>query len=133
VLAVGQRLRRRDEFTSAIRTGRRSARGGVVLHIADRSGKASAPDLVQPTVRAGFIVPKAVGGAVVRNRVRRQLRHLVRARLTDLPAGTDLVVRVLPAAVGRSYNQLGSDLSQALAADRRVRAERSDRQRKGAT
>ena len=134
MLAVGQRLRRRDEFTSAIRTGRRSARGGVVLHIADRSGKASVPDLVQPTVRAGFIVPKAVGGAVVRNRVRRQLRHLVRARLADLPAGTDLVVRVLPAAVGRSYNQLGSDLSQALAAaDRRARADRPDGQRKGAT
>jgi ribonuclease P protein component len=133
VLAVGQRLRRRDEFTSAIRTGRRSARGGVVLHIADRSGNASAPDLVQDSVRAGFIVPKAVGGAVVRNRVRRQLRHLVRERLTDLPAGTDLVVRVLPSAVGRSYQQLGSDLSQALAAGRRARDGRPERQRKGAS
>jgi ribonuclease P protein component len=108
VLAVGQRLRRRDEFTSAIRTGRRSARGGIVVHLAENSAGPA------QSARAGFVVPKAVGGAVVRNRVRRQLRHLIRERLADLPAGTDVVVRVLPAAVGRSYEQLGADLNQAV-------------------
>jgi ribonuclease P protein component len=123
VLAVGQRLRRRDEFTSAIRAGRRAARGGVVVHLADNSTR---PAL---SARAGFVVPKAVGGAVVRNRVRRQLRHLIRDRLTDLPPGTDVVVRVLPAAVGRSYQQLGSDLTQALAV---ALGERRERGRSGA-
>ena len=110
MLAVGQRLRRRDEFTAAIRTGRRSARGGLVVHLA-RTTAAPAR-----SARAGFVVSRAVGGAVVRNRVRRQLRHLIRDRLAELPAGTDVVVRALPAAVGRSYAQLGSDLTQAIAA-----------------
>ena len=129
MVAVGQRLRRRDEFTSAIRAGRRSARGGVVVHLSGPGGPAESSD--RPA-RAGFIVTKAVGGAVVRNRVRRQLRHLVRERLAELPSGTDVVVRVLPSAVGRSYQQLRSDLGQALAAALGGRPDRPVEARKGA-
>jgi ribonuclease P protein component len=65
--------------------------------------------------RAGFVVPKAVGGAVQRNRVKRRLRHLVRDRIGQLPAGCDLVVRALPAAAGRPYQAMAADLDAALA------------------
>jgi ribonuclease P protein component len=64
--------------------------------------------------RAGFIVPRAVGGAVVRNTIRRRLRHLVRAHLADLPAGSMLVIRALPAAAGAGSARLGADLTAAL-------------------
>lgn len=67
-------------------------------------------------VRAGFVVSKAVGGAVIRNRVRRRLRHLVRERLSALPAGATLVVRALPGAAEASYARLGADLDAAIAA-----------------
>ena len=130
MLAADRRLRRRDEFTSAIRTGRRVGRGGVVIHLAVPPAEAIASPALDPAspidrreARAGFIVPKAVGTAVVRNRVRRRLRHLVRDRLDALPAGTDLVIRVLPEATGRTYGQLGADLDAAVAAARS--AERS--------
>ena len=63
------------------------------------------------TARAGFVVSKAVGNAVVRNKVRRRLRHLVRPLLGDLPAGALLVVRALPAAAEASYATLGDDLA----------------------
>ncbi|GAA3751865.1 hypothetical protein GCM10022225_40260 [Plantactinospora mayteni] len=66
--------------------------------------------------RAGFVVSKAVGGAVVRNKVRRRLRHLVRDRLPGLPPDTTLVVRALPGAAGASYARLGTDLDAAIAA-----------------
>ena len=47
----------------------------------------------------GFVVPRAVGPAVTRNRVRRRLRHLrAGTGWTGCPTGTRLVVRVLPAA-----------------------------------
>jgi ribonuclease P protein component len=69
--------------------------------------------------RAGFVVPRAVGGAVLRNKVKRRLRQLVRGRLDELPAGTDLVVRALPTAAERSYPGLSADLDAALAAARR--------------
>jgi ribonuclease P protein component len=71
--------------------------------------------------RAGFVVSKAVGGAVVRNVVRRRLRHLVRERLATLPAGTTLVVRALPGADELTYDRLGADLDAAIAAARRPR------------
>jgi ribonuclease P protein component len=72
-----------------------------------------------PAVRAGFVVPKTVGGAVLRNKVKRRLRHLVRDRLGQLPAGTAVVVRALPLAAERSYLGLSADLDAALAAAHR--------------
>ncbi len=75
--------------------------------------------------RAGFVVSKAVGNAVIRNKVRRRLRHLVRERLGELPAGSTLVVRALPQAAEASYARLGADLDAALAAARAPRGRRS--------
>ena len=48
--------------------------------------------------RVGFVVSKQVGNAVVRNRVKRRLRHLAADQLPSTPPGLDLVVRALPAA-----------------------------------
>jgi ribonuclease P protein component len=62
----------------------------------------------------GFIVSKAVGGAVARNQVKRRLRHLARERLTSLPGSAVLVVRALPAAGSASSAELGADLDRAL-------------------
>ena len=44
--------------------------------------------------RLGFAVPKAVGNAAVRNRIKRQLREIFRARLGDVPATNDYVLIV---------------------------------------
>ncbi|GAA4243877.1 ribonuclease P protein component [Dactylosporangium darangshiense] len=79
-----------------------------------------------PAARAGFVVSKAVGNAVVRNAVKRRLRHLVRPRLADLPAGSVIVVRALPEAARAGYHQLEQDLDAALQAARRPR-NRGDR------
>ncbi len=74
--------------------------------------------------RAGFVVSKAVGNAVVRNKVRRRLRHLVRPLLAELPPGTLLVVRALPPAAQADYAELDTDLTGALASARRPRRPR---------
>ncbi len=70
-------------------------------------------------VRAGFVVSKAVGNAVTRNRVKRRLRHLAREHVSSLPGSAVLVVRALPAAATASYAELATDLSRCLG---RVRA-----------
>ena len=76
---------------------------------------------VDPSVadgaRVGFVVSKAVGNAVVRNRVKRRLRHLAGeqlGRLEALPGSAMLVVRALPAAATASHAELGADLSRCL-------------------
>jgi ribonuclease P protein component len=118
VLAAAQRVRRSTDFAAAIRGGRRAGRGTVVVHLLlDEPVQAS-------MARAGFVVSKAVGNAVVRNQVRRRLRHLVRDRLTGLPPGALLVVRALPAAAAAASATLGTDLDAALDAVRSPRRRR---------
>jgi ribonuclease P protein component len=137
VLTAAQRLRRSTDFAAAVRGGRRAGRGVVVVHltvpttsdpVTSTSPKpARDTDAEQPSVpaRAGFVVSKAVGNAVVRNRVKRRLRALVRERLADLPGGSTLVVRALPAAAEASYPRLGADLDAAIAVARAPRGRRS--------
>jgi ribonuclease P protein component len=87
-----------------------------VVHLA-QPGSATDPHASSgqtPPPRAGFVVSKAVGPAVVRNRVKRRLRHLVRDRLAGLPDGSLVVVRALPPAADAEYADLASDLDAAL-------------------
>jgi ribonuclease P protein component len=121
VLAAAQRLRRRADFTETVRAGRRASRGSVVVHLILPNAVEEPARADQLPARAGFVVSRAVGGAVVRNRVKRRLRHLVRDRLAELPGGARLVVRALPAAAARSYQELGQDLDAALAGATRRR------------
>jgi ribonuclease P protein component len=65
--------------------------------------------------RVGFVVSKAVGNAVVRNRVKRRLRHQAREHLASLPGSAVLVVRALPASAHASSAELARDLARCLA------------------
>ncbi|HEY4570829.1 MAG TPA: ribonuclease P protein component, partial [Kribbella sp.] len=105
-------MRARTEFTAAVRSGVRAGSPSLVVHLGRTADHAASPQV-------GFIVTRSVGGAVVRNTVRRRLRHVLRERLERLPAGSRLVVRVNPAAAGRSAGQLATDLDRAL--DRALR------------
>ncbi|WP_221315014.1 MULTISPECIES: ribonuclease P protein component [Sphaerisporangium] len=114
-------MRRGEEFANAIRGGRRAGRPTLVAHLSDR-GDPQAPPLV------GFVVSKAVGGAVVRNRVKRRLRHLMRHRLHSLPRGSLLVVRANPQAASARSEHLAAELDVAL--DRLI-GRRSPERRQG--
>ncbi len=89
MLAKAARLRTAEEFRTTMRRGVRCGRPSLVLHMVRTD---------HPPSRAGFVVSKAVGNAVRRNRVKRQLRHLVADRLACSPFALDVVVRALPHA-----------------------------------
>jgi ribonuclease P protein component len=70
-------------------------------------------------VRAGFIVSKAVGNAVVRNRVKRRLRAAVADQLNGPlrgHPGATIVVRALPPSADADWDSLKKDLDSALSA-----------------
>jgi ribonuclease P protein component len=103
-------MRSSKDFQRTTRRGVRVGRPTLVVHaaripdgdaIVGAGAGRSAP-------RVGFIVNRSLGNAVIRNRVKRRLRHLVAARVAEAPAeigvagidvgGIDIVVRALPRA-----------------------------------
>ena len=110
MLPAPARLRRREDFSLAVRRGSRTGRATLVVHYLapdPAAGQAS-------TARVGFVVGRTVGNSVTRHRTVRRLRHLVRDRLGRLPAGSILVVRALPPAAAADSVALGRDLDAAL-------------------
>lgn len=63
--------------------------------------------------RAAFAVGRKVGGAVVRNRLRRRLRHVLAEQAATMRPGAYLVAAG-PAAVGLSPEELRTTVSSAL-------------------
>jgi ribonuclease P protein component len=88
------RLSRSRDFDAVYRQGRSVSSRFLVLYWFPQEEPA------EP--RFGFSVPKSIGGAVERNRIKRQLRDVWRARLERVPEGHDYVLIVrdgLPEAV----------------------------------
>jgi ribosomal protein L34/ribonuclease P protein component len=65
--------------------------------------------------RIGLSTPRTLGGAVQRNRVRRRLRELVRARLGRIGPGWDLLIIARPGAAEASHAELGAAMDSLLA------------------
>jgi ribonuclease P protein component len=123
VLDRRHRLTSSAGFTTATRRGDRAGSRTLVVHLwAGGSGRSEAGSIagsaagqaVDAGPRVGFVVSRAVGNAVTRNRVKRRLRELVRARLRSLPDAGLLVVRALPASAAASYADLARDLDKTL-------------------
>jgi ribonuclease P protein component len=118
VLPARHRLRTAADFAAAVRGSGGARSGGRLLVVHGRvAGRYAAPAGLEGRLtpaRVGFVVSKAVGGAVTRNRTKRVLRHLVAARLTRIPDGCDLVVRANPAAATATTPELAAELDRSL-------------------
>jgi ribonuclease P protein component len=107
------RLSRSRDFDAVYRHGRSVSTRFLTLYSFAREDGADAG------ARLGLSVPKkAVAGAVARNRIKRQLRELWRARVEHLPAGCDyvLIVRsgLAEAAEERGADWLGERVDEVL-------------------
>lgn len=100
------RLRSPRDFARVRTSGRRV--NGRLLSLGYAPGEPEAP------VRIGFSVSKRVGGAVVRNRVKRRLREAARHNVLSLAAGWDIVITARPAAAQAFYAELDAELRQLL-------------------
>ena len=102
-------------FGRVVRTGRRAGSRTLVVHVASSPPGDRADGTGDVAPRVGLVVGKAVGNAVVRNQVKRRLRHLMRERVDSLPLSALVVVRTLPGSASSSYAELAGDLDSALA------------------
>ncbi len=93
-----RRLTRTAEF-ARVRVDGKAQRGSFMILGVLETGDAL-------PFRAGFVTSKRVGGAVVRNRVRRRLRDLVRRHQHQVRSGIWLVAIARPAAARASYTAL---------------------------
>jgi ribonuclease P protein component len=82
------RLSRSRDFEAVYRHGRSVSSRFLVLYWFPQEDAGSP--------RFGFSVPRSVGGAVERNKIKRQLREIWRGRLDRVPAGNDYVLIVRP-------------------------------------
>jgi ribonuclease P protein component len=99
-------MRRSADFTLTVRNGTRAGRPSVAGHLLLREDAVHR----QEPPKVGFVVSRAVGPAVTRNRVKRRLRELMRGYLQSLPGGSLLVVRANAAAAHTSHPDLAADL-----------------------
>jgi ribonuclease P protein component len=104
------RLSRSRDFEAVYRHGRSVSSRFLVLYWFPQE-EAAAP-------RFGFSVPRSVGGAVERNKIKRQLREVWRERLERVPAGSDYVLIVRPglpeAVAANGFEWLGERVDEVL-------------------
>jgi ribonuclease P protein component len=100
-------MARRADFLAANR-GRRAPMPGFVLLVRERGDG-------DPAMRYGITVTKKIGGAVIRNRMKRRFRVLARELLPALGvAGADHVLIGREGGIERDFALLRGELTKAL-------------------
>ena len=108
------RVTRGADYRQTVRAGRRVGGALCITHAVSR--------VPGDDARFGFIISKAVGNAVTRNRVRRRMKAIVERRLHSGISGVDVVFRALPASADASFADLEREITRALDRIDRARA-----------
>ena len=96
---------RRGEFDAVYRNGQRRASAQFVAFYR-ANGLARS--------RFGISVKKALGGAVVRNRIRRRVREILRLNNTEIPSGWDIVIHPRSSVARAKFALLAAELVRLL-------------------
>lgn len=100
------RLRKREDFNVVYRYGRSFANSQFVVYWRKRGEKGS--------FRMGVSASSKLGGAVVRNRLRRMVKEIVRLNAGKLLDDLDLILIVRKPALSLSYNEMESCILHVL-------------------
>jgi len=99
------RLVRRGDFDAVYRAGKRFSSSHFTVFVRRNEFALS---------RFGFSIKRALGGAVVRNRIRRRLREIVRCHRQEIPTGWDIVIHPKNSVAKAPFAPLTEDLLRLL-------------------
>lgn len=99
------RLRKRRQFLEVYESGQKAHTATLVVYVRENGLSCH---------RLGLTVSRKIGKAVTRNRIKRRLRELFRARREAIPGSLDIVVNVKRPASQATFQELGRDLDRSL-------------------
>jgi len=114
-LTKAERIRRRADYLRIQGGGRKLLTPSFVcfgVRPVPRSEPAPAGPVDKSPTQLGITVSRRVGGAVVRNRVKRLVREAFRLHKTDFPRGLELVLIARAEAAKIGYAQVERELSE---------------------
>jgi ribonuclease P protein component len=101
----GMRLLRHNDFELVYKRGKRHfAANMTVFYLRRRDTKGA---------RFGFTLPKFLGGAVERNRIKRRLREAVRLH-ARIVVPVDIVINPKKSALKAHFSELENDIKRAM-------------------
>ncbi len=107
----GQRLLKHADFERVYKQGRRHFAAHMTVFYLTRPTEASA---ATQGLRVGFTVSKALGGAVLRNRMRRRLREAVRLHGITREIGADVVINPKRSLLTADFSELRNEVAKAF-------------------
>jgi ribonuclease P protein component len=99
------RLVRRGDFDTVYRAGKRFSSSHFTVFVRRNELALN---------RFGFSIKKALGGAVVRNRIRRRVREIVRCHRQEIPTGWDIVIHPKNSVAKAEFAVLTEELVRLL-------------------
>jgi ribonuclease P protein component len=94
------RLVRRAEYESVYRNGKRRSSPQFVIFFRPNEAGCN---------RFGISVKKALGGAVVRNRIRRRIREILRLHTSEISPAWDIVIHPRASVARKDFSQLATE------------------------
>ena len=109
------RLLKHADFDRVYKQGRRHFSSHMtVFYLPQADGSSTHDTASEKGARVGFTVGKALGGAVVRNRIKRRLREAVRLRRSVLKGGVDVVINPKKSVLTLEFSVVLEEVSRAL-------------------
>ena len=97
-----RRLRKRAEFQRVYGEGRKLTSAYFRVFFRQTGGSQA--------TRAGISLPRSVGNAVARNRVRRRIREALRRNWAEIPDGCEVVIHAQRRAIDAPWKDLEAEI-----------------------